>query len=141
MLHFRGEIVKLIYVTRKAMEGTSRNYFAEQSRNWTALPGSCFQGGSLGASDSAEQGAPEFLFMWSSWNILSGFPLSQAPARCVSVTALSSPPPPSPTHTNWEQMFLLFPPRLSRAAACASPLPTPSLSLGASLGLSLLLDC
>lgn len=43
MLHFRKDIVKLIYVTRKAMEGTSRNYFAEQSRNWTALPGSCIE--------------------------------------------------------------------------------------------------
>lgn len=33
----------MIYVTTKVMEGTSRNYFADQSRNWTALPGSCIE--------------------------------------------------------------------------------------------------
>lgn len=43
MLHFREEIVKLIYVTRKGMEGMCRNCFAEQNRSWTALPGSCIK--------------------------------------------------------------------------------------------------
>lgn len=112
MLHFRGETLKLIYVTRKAIGGMNSNYFVGQSRNWTTLPGSCIEPFasvgpwefetvlSKGLQSSCLCGVPGISFL--------GFPPNRPQHNCLFVTSFSSPPPPSPPRTNSEQMFFLF---------------------------------